>query len=59
MGDHPLLLLMPWAVFALAAGIKFWKLAGLFQRHLLGSQSSTEAFRARLERHWAAQQQRP
>lgn len=54
---HPLGLLVPWAVFALAAGIKFWRLTTLFRRHLLGIPSRTERFRQTLERLWAQDQQ--
>ena len=55
--SNPLLMLVPWAVFAIAAGIKFWRLTGLFRRHLIGAPSGTEQFRSSLERAWAKDQQ--
>lgn len=54
---NPLLMLVPWAVFALGAGIKFWRLTALFRRHLLGIPSRTERFRQSLERIWQKDQQ--
>jgi len=53
----PLWMLLPWAVFAVAAGLKFWKLTALFRKHLLGIPSRTERFRQGLERNWAKDQQ--
>ena len=50
-------MLVPWAVFAIAAGIKFWRLTSLFRRHLIGAPSITEQFRSSLERAWAKDQQ--
>jgi hypothetical protein len=50
-------MLVPWAVFAIAAGIKFWRLTSLFRRHLIGAPSGTEQFRSSLERAWAKDQQ--
>jgi hypothetical protein len=50
-------MLLPWAVFAVAAGIKFWRLTSLFRRYLLGSPSSIEKFRKTLERIWLKDQQ--
>jgi hypothetical protein len=51
-------MLVPWAVFALAAGLKFWRLNSLFRKHLLGIPSQTERFRQRLERIWEEDQQK-
>ena len=31
----PLWMLSPWAIFALAAGLKFWRLTSLFSKHLI------------------------
>jgi len=56
--DNPLWMLVPWAVFALAAGLKFWRLNSLFRKHLLGIPSQTERFRQRLERIWEEDQQK-
>lgn len=55
--DNPLWMLVPWAVFALAAGLKFWRITNLFRRNLLGVPSRTERFRQVLERIWAKDQQ--
>ena len=55
--DNPLWMMLPWAVFAVAAGIKFWRLTSLFRRHLLGTLTDTEQFRRTLERIWAKDQQ--
>jgi hypothetical protein len=55
--SNSLWMLVPWAVFAIAAGLKFWKLTALFRRHLSGAPSSTEQFRSSLERAWAKDQQ--
>jgi len=53
--EHPLWMLAPWAVFAVAAGVKFWRLTALFRRHLLDAPTRTERFRRSLERIWAKQ----
>ena len=53
--EHPLRMLAPWAVFAVAAGVKFWHLTSLFRRHLLGAPTRTERFRQSLERIWTKQ----
>ena len=55
--DNPLWMMLPWAVFAVAAGIKFWRLTSLFRRHLLGTPTDTEQLRRTLERIWAKDQQ--
>jgi len=49
---NPLWMLVPWAVFGIAAGLKFWKLTALFRSHLLGVPTKTERFRHALERDW-------
>ncbi|MCP9941678.1 hypothetical protein KBY70_04615 [Cyanobium sp. ATX 6E8] len=54
---NPLWMLVPWAVFAIAAGLKFWRLTALFRKHLLGIPSRTERFRQALERIWQKDQQ--
>jgi hypothetical protein len=54
--DNPLWMLVPWAVFALAAGLKFWRLTSLFRKHLFGIPSRTERFRQGLERIWRKEQ---
>ncbi len=50
--DDPLLMLVPWAVFAVAAGLKFWRITTLFRGNLLGMPTETERFRQALERIW-------
>lgn len=57
MTSNPLWMLVPWAVFAVAAGIKFWRLTSLFRSYFLGSPSSIEKFRQTLERIWLKDQQ--
>ncbi|MFM7314915.1 MAG: hypothetical protein ACKO0M_17445 [Cyanobium sp.] len=52
-------MLIPWAVFALAAGWKFWRITTLFRRHLLDVTSGTERFRQSLERIWQRQENAP
>ena len=50
---HPGWLLVPWAVFALAALLKVWQITALFRRTLRQRQTqSSEAMRAQLERIW-------
>ena len=51
--NHPIWMLGPWAVFALAAGIKFWRLTSVFRRYGSGSRPPSEQFRQTLERIWA------
>jgi len=54
---EPLWMLLPWAIFAVAAGVKFWRLTALFRRHRPGVPSPTERFRQSLERTWQKDQQ--
>jgi hypothetical protein len=56
---HPysqLLILLPWSVFALAAGLKFWQLTRWLRHPRLSSANSTERFRQALERRWEREQ---
>ena len=53
----PLWMLVPWVVFAVAAGLKFWRLTSLFRRHALSTPTKTERFRQSLERIWVKAQQ--
>jgi hypothetical protein len=57
--SNTLWMLVPWAVFALAAGLKFWRLTSLFRKHLIGIPSQTERFRQRLERIWVKEKLTP
>lgn len=50
-------MLVPWAVFVVAVGLKFWRITTLVRRNLLGMPSRTERFRQALERIWATDQQ--
>jgi hypothetical protein len=50
--SNPLWMLVPWLVFAIAAGLKFWRATALFRRELLKTPSQTERFRQSLERIW-------
>ena len=54
--QHPLWMLVPWAVFAIAAGFKFWRLTALFRRRTLAPETGTERFRQTLERIWQEDQ---
>lgn len=55
--SHPLWMLVPWAVFALAAGLKFWRLTSVFRKHLISAPTNTKRFRQSLERIWQKDQQ--
>jgi hypothetical protein len=50
---NPLWMLVPWAVFALAAGVKFWRLTSAWRQRGMPSATSTDQFRRSLERIWA------
>jgi hypothetical protein len=54
--DHPLLLLVPWLVFAVGIGLKTWKVTRLLNRQVRSSAWGVERFRARLERNWQRSQ---
>jgi hypothetical protein len=51
--EQPLWMLAPWAVFAVAAGIKFWRLTALFRKVGFSRATGSEQFRQSLERIWA------
>lgn len=51
--EQPLWMLLPWAVFAVAAGIKFWRLTALIRKRELSRATGSERFRQSLERIWA------
>ena len=50
-------MLVPWAVFALAAGVKFWRLTSAWRQRGATSVGNTDQFRASLERIWLKDQQ--
>ena len=52
MTTNPIWILVPWAVFAVAAGVKFWRLTAQFRKTLLGVPTKTEHFREALLRIW-------
>jgi hypothetical protein len=54
---NPLWMLVPWAVFALAAGVKFWRLTSPWRQRSAGREANTDLFRKSLERIWAKDQQ--
>ena len=50
--DHPLWMLLPWVVFAVAAGSKFWRITSAIRQNRLGRPNRTEQFKQSLERIW-------
>jgi hypothetical protein len=50
-------MLVTWAVLALAAGVKFWRLTSAWRRRGAGSEVSTDHFKKSLERIWKKDQQ--
>ncbi len=55
--NHSLLMMVPWAVFALAAGVKFWRLTSAWRQRGMSKAANTDQFRRSLERIWAQDQQ--
>ena len=53
---HPLWILVPWAVFAVALALKVLKFGKALKRHLNAPTPSTDQFRQILERIWAQEQ---
>ena len=51
--EQPLWMLLPWAVFDVAAGTKFWRLTTVFRKGGLSRATGSERFRQSLERIWA------
>lgn len=52
---NPLWMLVPWAVFAVAAGLKFWRLTSAWRQRGMNSKD-TDQFRRSLERIWSQDQ---
>lgn len=44
---HPLWLLLPWALVALSAGVKFWRLISAWRQRWIASSNQTETDAAR------------
>ena len=53
---HPLWILVPWAVFAVALALKVLRFGKALKRHLIAPTSSIDQFRQSLERIWAQEQ---
>jgi len=49
---HPIGLLLPWLVFAIAVGFKTWNTYRMINRQVRNSPWGMERFRAALERNW-------
>jgi len=49
---HPIGLLLPWLVFAIAVGFKAWNTYRMINRQVRNSPWGIERFRAALERNW-------
>ena len=49
MTTNPFWILVPWAVFAFAAGVKFWRLTSVWRQRGLNNKD-TDHFRPSLER---------
>lgn len=54
--EQPFWMLVPWAVFAIAAGLKCWRITSLFRRQLTLDSTRTERARQQLERLWLKDQ---
>ena len=52
---NPIWMLVPWAVFALAGGVKFWRLTSAWRQRGKTS-TNTDQFRRSLERIWQKDQ---
>jgi hypothetical protein len=50
--DNPLLMLLPWAVVALAAGVQFWRLTSAWRHRDTGTSTNPDQFRRSLEQNW-------
>jgi hypothetical protein len=56
--NHPELILVPWAVFAVALALKVLKFGKALKRHLITPTPSTDQFRQILERIWEQEAQK-
>lgn len=57
MISHPIWILVPWAVFAVALALKVLKFGKALKRHLNAPPPKTDQFRQVLERLWAQEQE--
>ena len=55
--ENPLWMLVPWALVAVAAGVKFWRLTRVFRQRVVSTTTSTERFRQTLEQNWEKDEQ--
>ncbi|MEO1003019.1 MAG: hypothetical protein AAFX65_07905 [Cyanobacteria bacterium J06638_7] len=55
--EHPIWMLIPWAILAGAVGLKIWRFAGLVRQHLPARGFDPEQARAALERIWSNDRQ--
>ena len=55
--DHPIWMLIPWAILSVAVALKFWRFTRLVRQHLPETTSELERVRASLERNWQKDQQ--
>lgn len=51
--EHPLVILVPWAVFAVAVGLKVLRIFWTLQSRPEASALRVERFRASLDRNWS------
>ena len=54
--ENPLWMLVPWLVFAIGMGVKFWRLGAVVKTFLANRPPTTEKARRTLERIWAKDQ---
>ena len=55
--ENPLWMLAPWALVAVGAGVKFWRLTKVFRQQVVSTTTSTERFRQTLEQNWQKDEQ--
>jgi hypothetical protein len=53
--NNALWMLVPWAVFAVASGVKFWRLTSAWRQRGMNGKD-TDQFRRSLERIWQQDQ---
>ncbi len=56
--NHPELILVPWAVFAITLALKVLMFGKTLKRHLIAPTPSTDQFRQSLERIWEQEAQK-